>query len=60
MSRVETPAPPASDGEITALRRELEDCRSAVAQLHSDLADVVSQSQENADGIDQLRQSLGG
>ena len=34
MSRVETPrAVPASDGEITALRRELEDLRSAVAQL---------------------------
>ncbi|HVU89278.1 MAG TPA: DUF480 domain-containing protein [Pirellulales bacterium] len=53
-------APPVQNGEIAALRQEIADLRTAVAQLRSDLADVVGQSQQNADQIGELRQALGG
>jgi uncharacterized protein YceH (UPF0502 family) len=53
-------APAASDSEVSALRRELTELRTVIAELRAELADVAAQSQENADLVEELRQSLGG
>jgi len=50
----------ASGGELSALRREVDELRSALAQLRADLADLTSQSKRNSDELVALRQSLGG
>jgi hypothetical protein len=51
---------PADNGDTAALRREVTELRTAIAQLRSDLADLVGQTQKNTDELAALRQSLGG
>ncbi len=48
-----------SASETAALRREIEELRAALAQLRSDVSDLGLQTQQTADALDRLRQSLG-